>query len=73
MDNLHPVMQLALLPFAPPARTPQEEASWVSADLAEAQEKQRPDYEQRRADRIERRDAALVQAMSTPLVPGDRL
>lgn len=71
MSNLHPIMAMALAPWTPPARTPEEEALWVSADLAEAAEKQRPDYEQRRADRIERRDAANVRAMTPRGLPGE--
>lgn len=72
-DNLHPVMRLALAPFAPPARTPEEEARWLSADVAESAEKLRPDYEQLRADRIQRRDANFVRVSTGACLPGDKL
>lgn len=72
-DNLHPVMRLALAPFAPPARTPEEEARWLSADVAESVEKLRPDYEQLRADRIQRRDADFVRVSTGACLPGDKL
>lgn len=72
-SNLHPVMAMALAPFAPPPRTPEEEARWIAADVAAAAERNRPDYEQRRADRIERRDAAVVKAMAPRGLPGEPL
>lgn len=72
-DNLHPVMWLALAPFAPPARTPEEEALWLSADVAESAEKLSPDYEQMRADRIQRRDGDYMRNSSLCHLPGDKL
>lgn len=71
MSNLHPIMAAALAPWTP--RTPEEEAKWVSADVAEAVEKQRPDFEQVRADIIQRRDAMLVNAMAPRGLPGEPL
>ncbi len=71
-NNLHPVMADALAPWTPP-RTSEEEARWVAADLARAAERARPDAEQIRADRIERRDAALECAMSGCWLPGNPL
>lgn len=68
-DNLHPIMRLALLPCRPPTT----EAGFLSADLAEAAEKQRPDYEQRRSDAIQRRDADFVRVSTGACLPGDKL
>lgn len=71
-DALHPIIAAALAPWTPP-RTPEEEARWLAADAAAAAEKQRPDYEQLRADRIERRDAAAMKAMAPRGLPGEPL
>jgi len=72
-SNLHPIFEQALAPFAPPTRTPEEEARWVAADIERVRELNRPDFEQLRADRIQRRDAALDCAMSGCWLPGERL
>lgn len=70
-DALHPLMAAILAPWTPPPRTAEEEARFVAADLAEAAQRARPDYEQRRADRIERRDSAVVNAMAPRGLPGE--
>lgn len=70
-SNLHPTIAFALMACAPPPRTAEEEARFVAADLAEAAQRARPDYEQRRADRIERRDSAMVNAMAPRGLPGE--
>lgn len=71
--ELHPIIASALAPFAPPPRTPEEEAKWVAADLARVRDQNSPDYEQRRADRIQRRDADRDCAMSGCWLPGEKL
>lgn len=71
MSNLHPIMAAALAPWTP--RTPEEEAKFVEADLAEAAAKEDPCYEQIRADIIQRRDAMLVNAMAPRGLPGEPL
>lgn len=70
-DALHPLMAAILAPWTPPPRTAEEEARWLAADVAAAAEKQRPDYEQLRANRIERRDSAVVNAMAPRGLPGE--
>lgn len=70
-DALHPLMAAILAPWTPPPRTAEEEARFVAADLAGAAQRARPDYEQRRADRIERRDSAVVNAMAPRGLPGE--
>lgn len=73
MNSLHPLMAAILAPWTPPPRTAEEEASWVAADLVEAAQRARPDYEQLRADRIERRDADTLRLLTISCMPGDRL
>lgn len=70
-DNLHPTIAFALMACTPP-RTPEEEARWLSADVAEATEKLRLDYEQLRADRIQRRDADFTRISTGACLPGDK-
>ena len=72
MDNLNPAIAAAMAPFVLP-RTPEQEANFISADVAEAVEKQRPDYEDRPADRIERQDRDTRGLMVWACMPGDRL
>lgn len=68
-DALHPLMAAILAPWTPPPRTAEEEARWVAADLARARDKDSEGYEQRRADRIERLDAASMRGFNT-ILPG---
>lgn len=71
--GVHPVIAQAIAPWAPPSRTPEEEARFVAADLADARSKNSLDYEQRRADRIQRRDADTLRLMTASCMPGERL
>jgi hypothetical protein len=71
MNNLHPIIAAALAPWTPPPRTAEEEARYIAADLAEARDKNSPDYEQRRADRIERMDAAALRGFRPIGIPGE--
>lgn len=66
MSDLHPIIAAALAPWTPPT-----EEQWLEADIARLRELNHPDYEQRRADRIERRDAGLVRAMIPSGLPGE--
>jgi hypothetical protein len=65
-NELHPIIAAALAPWTPPT-----EEQWLAADLARVRELNQQDYEQRRADRIERRDAQLVRAMAPRGLPGE--
>lgn len=65
-NELHPIMAAALAPWTPPT-----EEQWLAADVARMREQNHPDYEQLRADRIERRDEPLRQAMLPRGLPGE--
>ena len=65
-NEINPILAAMLAPWTPPT-----EEQWLEADLARVREQNHPDYEQLRADRIERRDAALVKAMALRGLPGE--
>jgi len=70
-NELHPIIAAALAPWTPPPRTAEEEARFIAADLADARDKNSPDYEQLRADRIERMDSVALRGFRSPGLPGE--
>jgi len=52
-SNLHPIFELALAPWAPPApeqRTEQQEQAWIDADTEYDRMKREDPFRQREAD-----------------------
>lgn len=63
-SNLHPIFELALAPWAPPAqehRTEQQEQAWIDADTEAMRRKREDPFRQREADAAMRRELDFDQ------------